>query len=431
MRIGLVADYYPPYVPGGSGRSAQHLAQALARHHHVVVITPRYGPEGDERDGNLQVIRWPFPTRLQATGQALAARWSTNPLAYLWAFWQIWRISRRERLELLHAQDNKFSFVGAALARRVLRIPLIFTVRDTLAICPIAVCLLHGDTPPRDCGARKLWAECSVEHVERYFQQPHPARALRVRAATLWQFLDTRALRGRLLRSVDGIVGISQGILDVHRRSGFLPDVPTEVVHNLPPPPTSPEPEQIARWREELGLSGRLVVLAVGKHTPGKGFSVLREAAPLVERELPQVLFVTIGGGAPEQDEAKFIRSLGFTSHDMIMRYMHAADVVAIPSIVPEALSRVGLEALACGKPIVASRVGGLPEVVQDGENGLLVHPRDPERLAEALVRLLSDESLRRRMGEWSRQLLVERFGPERLIGRLIAFYERCIAETR
>jgi glycosyltransferase involved in cell wall biosynthesis len=426
MRIGLITDYYPPYAPGGSGRSVYHMAHELAQEHDVVVITPRYGREGNERDGRLQVIRWPLPTRLGSNGQRIAARWSSNPLAYLWSFWVIWRIARREKLELLHAQDYKFSFVGAALAKWVLGVPLLFTLRDTLAICPIAVCLLHADRIPADCSSHKMWSHCSLEHLSLYFKRPSWFTRLRVRLSTLWQFLDTRLWRYRLLKRVDGIVGISKGVLAVHRDSGLLPAVPSEVVYNLPPPIPQVDAAQLEAWREELGLAGRLVVLMVGRQSPGKGVPVLYEAARIIGREMPEVLFILIGVHQEVEAPAN-VRTIPFSPHEVIMQYMCAADIVTVPSTWPEPLGRVGLEAMACRKPIVASRVGGIPEVVEDGVNGFLVPPRDPQALANGLLRLLRDGSLRKQMGAQGAKILAERFDPARNMERLVTFYRHCL----
>ena len=81
-----------------------------------------------------------------------------------------------------------------------------------------------------------------------------------------------------------------------------------------------------------------------------------------------------------------------------------AADIVCCPSVVQEGLATINLEAAAAGKPVVSSRVGGIPEIVEDGVTGLLVPPADDAALAQALSRLQNDASLRRRMGATARR---------------------------
>jgi glycosyltransferase involved in cell wall biosynthesis len=365
-----------------------------------------------------------LPLRLGRAGQAIPARWSANPLAYLAAFAAIHRIARDEQLDILHVQDNKFSFVGAMLAKRWLGIPLVFTVRDTLAICPIAVCLLGSATVPHDCSSRKMWSECSIEHLDRYFAQPSKGRSLRVRLASLWQYWDTRLLRRRLMAGVDGIVAISQGILEVHINGAFLPDVPTEVVYNLPPQQSFATPADVARWREELGFGNRPIVLTVGRRTPGKGLTYLLGAARQVAELCPEALFVIVGAGKDVAASSN-VRALPFASPEEVRRLMHAANLVVVPSIVPEALGRVGLEAMACGKPVIGTNVGGIPEVVTHGVSGLIVPPRDDAALAAAIVALLADPARQEWMGQNGRQALEQRFNPETIGERLISFYQR------
>jgi len=85
------------------------------------------------------------------------------------------------------------------------------------------------------------------------------------------------------------------------------------------------------------------------------------------------------------------------------------------------------LEAMAHGRAVVATPVGGTPEVVADGETGLLVPPRDPDALADALRRLLDDPDLRRRMGEAGRRRVAADFTAERMADRVLAVYERVV----
>jgi glycosyltransferase involved in cell wall biosynthesis len=86
------------------------------------------------------------------------------------------------------------------------------------------------------------------------------------------------------------------------------------------------------------------------------------------------------------------------------------------------------LDAMAHGKPVVATRVGGTAEVVVDGETGLLVPPRDPERLAEAISRILADPELARRFGEAGRARVEEHFSAEAMSRRVLAIYDEVVA---
>jgi glycosyltransferase involved in cell wall biosynthesis len=93
-----------------------------------------------------------------------------------------------------------------------------------------------------------------------------------------------------------------------------------------------------------------------------------------------------------------------------------------------EALGIVNLEALACETPVVATDVGGISEAVHNGENGLLVKPNDPVKLASAIQYLLSNESIRRRFGEEGRKLVMTTFSTDAVVLKLIMIYERLLA---
>jgi glycosyltransferase involved in cell wall biosynthesis len=165
--------------------------------------------------------------------------------------------------------------------------------------------------------------------------------------------------------------------------------------------------------RERLGArAGDVLVLALGRLVEKKGFRYLLEAAARV----PGLHVALAGEGDLDQElrrQAKeagaSVTFTGFLDRDGVARALAAADVVAVPSVTDRAgnvdgLPNTLLEALGAGRAVVASRVAGIPEVVEDGVTGLLVPPEDPPALAEALRRLAADPDLRRTLGERARQ---------------------------
>ena len=133
----------------------------------------------------------------------------------------------------------------------------------------------------------------------------------------------------------------------------------------------------------QLGLDPeRRRILYVGNLLPVKGPAVLAHAA----EQLQDIDVIFVGSG-PEKITAG--QCVGARPHEEIPSWMNASDVLCLPSL-NEGLPNVALEAMACGLPVVASRVGGVPEIVQEGVNGFLVPPSDPNALAEALRRALA-----------------------------------------
>ena len=195
------------------------------------------------------------------------------------------------------------------------------------------------------------------------------------------------------------------------------------------------------RIRERLGLdSGHTVVCGVGRFVHWKGFEYLIEAFAKASVVFPDVRLVFVGDGDLRKDLEARARSLGVSqtvtfagmaSRNEMPGYLAAADIVVVPSIHYEGyvdgLPNVALEAMAAGKPLVATRVGGLPQLVQSGENGLLIDERDSDALTAAIVTLARDPDLRSRMGESGRLLIRDSMNWDTVAARFESVYERVV----
>jgi glycosyltransferase involved in cell wall biosynthesis len=167
----------------------------------------------------------------------------------------------------------------------------------------------------------------------------------------------------------------------------------------------------------------RPLVFALGKFIERKGFPYLIDAMALLTQD--PAPFLMIGGRGPLKEQLKRqvqergiadrVRFLDYIPDDCIPAYYAAADVFVLPSIVDErddteGLGVVLLEALACETPCVASNVGGVPDVITDGLNGLLVEPGNPKALADKILQLISDDRLRQGMGVKGRLFVKKHF---------------------
>lgn len=186
--------------------------------------------------------------------------------------------------------------------------------------------------------------------------------------------------------------------------------------------------------RRKLGLSidGRIIIF-VGTLSPHKGPDVLLKAMPKILKDIPDAELVFVGSGwmRGELERAckqfsveKHVKFAGFVEERLKPIYYRAADVFCLPSVMKhEIFGIVNLEAMACGIPIVASKIGGVPDVVKDGENGLLVPPGDSEALADAIIYLLENEDVREKMGKNGRKK-VEGYSWERIAEETEKVYE-------
>ena len=188
--------------------------------------------------------------------------------------------------------------------------------------------------------------------------------------------------------------------------------------------------------RAQLGLAGREVLLYVGRFVPLKNLPLLISAFERVRRARPTATLVMAGEGALEDRIREQVRMLGLerdvlflgqVAHDELPALYAAADVVLLSSSFDNSPNAV-LEANACERPVVATRVGGVPRYVTDGENGLLVDGGDADVFARATVRLLDDPLLRRSMGEAGRRRALERHEWRKSAEKLLALYESLLA---
>lgn len=420
MRIALVNEYFPPHAPGGAEWSVEALGRALARRgEQVVVITPNWGAAAVEMRDGVRVRRFAFPFK-RPPGRAVAPqKILTNPLFHLYAGLQLARLARAERVDVLHVQ-NKHMLLAGMLARALTGRPLLLTIRDGSFIDAAPVCLHHHDRRPPDCGVRKLWRECSVEYFEGWMQGRRSR--LRTQLAFLYGWLDA-CYKQRFLARVDAVVGVSDGILGIYRRSGLLARARrVETIYTIPPLGVPSSAADGAAARRRHGLEGR-VVLFVGKLSPGKGAADFLAAGERVARAHPDARFVLVGDGAVPVPATSWARHLGPLPNADVLALYAAAEAVVVPSVIPDALSRVVLEAMSAGRAIVATAVGGTPELLVDGESGLLVPRHDPAALATAVERLLADPALAARLGAAARARVQTRFAPEASLDRLLALY--------
>jgi glycosyltransferase involved in cell wall biosynthesis len=191
--------------------------------------------------------------------------------------------------------------------------------------------------------------------------------------------------------------------------------------------------EDVAGLREELGLGpGERAVFMVAALRPEKAHEVFLEAARLLTASRDDLKFLIVGDG-PRRDELEAmtgrlelearVRFLGVRRD--VARLLHVADVLALPSHpAVETLPLAVLEAMAAGVPVVASRVGSLPEMIRSGETGLLIDHGDPKGLAAAIAAVVNHPDRSREMAAAARQVVVTKYSADRMVGEYAALFQ-------
>jgi len=216
------------------------------------------------------------------------------------------------------------------------------------------------------------------------------------------------------------------------------------------PPGVAPErftlPVDVEATKKFYGLEGRQVILFVGRLARRKGVKeFIHESLPEIVAAVPQACFVIVGANPTEslthRDDMvteiaaaasrlgleRHVMLLGSLSNDDVVKLYQTCDLVVLPALATpddvEGFGIVLLEAAAAGKPVVATRVGGIPDAVEDGKSGILVEAGDYVALAQATVDLLSDKQKSLTMGTHARQRLLDHF----TWGKTLPLYERAL----
>jgi glycosyltransferase involved in cell wall biosynthesis len=230
-------------------------------------------------------------------------------------------------------------------------------------------------------------------------------------------------------RAVDAVIAISEGVRAALLRAGVRPERIRVVPSGIDPDAFAAPPEARGALRQEWGVAANeILVLVLGALERRKGHAVLLQAAAQLAPTLPGLRYVFCGTGS-EADVLMaraaglggVVRLAGF--RDDAAACLAAADIVAVPSL-HEGLGVAALEAMAAGRAVVASRVGGLAEAVVEGRTGVLVPPGDPPSLAEAITRLALDRDFRDRLGSAGRLRVRTRFTTAAMAEGTLACYE-------
>jgi len=235
---------------------------------------------------------------------------------------------------------------------------------------------------------------------------------------------------------VDGIIAISRAVAGVLAAAG-VPEERIRVVHSGVEPPEIP-PGARERVRAELVIEGdRTLIGTVAALTDHKGHRYLLEAIPPVVERHPEALFLLVGEGELRGELERQAGSLGLGSQHLrflgqredVPAILGALDLFVLPSHM-EGLGTAIVDAQMAGLPVVATRAGGIPEIVLDGVTGLLAEPRDPACLAERILTMLDDAALRARLAGAGRRRAMEHFSADAMVDGTLAAWREFLARS-
>jgi glycosyltransferase involved in cell wall biosynthesis len=377
MRVVMLSNSFPPQI-GGIQEHVSNLAQTLARQgHQLKIVTVRRNKSERVRDKfvGLDVVRVPqlnLPKTL-----------TTQYLAITTALLIAMRL--RGQADVVHYHTFWPDAFTAFVVNKF--VPTVYTAHESRFL---------------------LMAE-----------QPRSRRWLKL-----------------ALRPFQGILAPSTELLEVTRQLGVSPEKSAFIANAVDARKFRPDVNgETVRARYGVPVD-HCLILCPRRLVPKNGLEFLVESLPSIRRRFSNVSVLIAGDGPERQKLEARVRELGL--HDSVIfagsqnnnalpEFYAAADIVAIPSL-KEATSIAGLEAMASACAVVATNVGGLPEIIEDGVNGMLVPPRDPEALAQAITHLIETPELRKQLGLAARARVEQKFTWEQVASETTRAYERAIA---
>ena len=329
--------------------------------------------------------RGPLADRMEAEGVQVVFCQNQSKFGKYFRGFELGRVFREQRVDLLHTHHMP-AFIDSTVGSLLARIPILI----------------------------------NTDHCKQY---PIELR---------WQVLE----KGCSLVA-DSIVAVSEHTRDELIQYQRIAPAKLQVIRNgIDVTFTRPDPPE--EIRRELGLApDDIVIGTAARLEPQKGLDLLIDSVPLLVKVLPKVRVVIVGGGSLEAELRQRADALGLGNRVIITGYRtDAVDVMRtfdcfVQTSIFEGMPMALLEAMALEKPIVASAVGGVPEVVEDGVTGTLLHDRAPEHLARAILDLLVDPAVGRRVGAAGRARYEQHFTARALVSQYERLYGHYLAQKR
>jgi glycosyltransferase involved in cell wall biosynthesis len=375
MNVLLATDYFPPHIGGGVEQVTYHIAVELVRRGHEVAVVTLNTCNASPME-NLNGIHVYRAAPIELTNILGIQSSISREVVKLMR-----EVCRREQSDVLHANNLYFyTTIAACLNLKSLGIPLVTT--------------LH------------VGSISELDGIAHY-------------AATIYE----RSIGRWILRKSNHIVAVSQAVKRHAETLGMDPckvSVIPNAVDTLKFRPPSLEDKRDGVVR--VGFIGRLI--------SNKGAQYLVEAAPHILRDFSNVEFQIAGDGPMLHELEHRVEQLGIEDAFNFLgtvrsnvEFIQSCDILVRPSLT-DGMPLTVLEAMACGVPNVATRIGGTPEILQDADTGYLVQPKSVDELVSRISKLAADAELRTEMGYRARGFIEKYYSWDQAVDQLSAIYE-------
>ncbi|MBD3387514.1 MAG: glycosyltransferase [Candidatus Altiarchaeales archaeon] len=390
MRVCMFAMMMPAHVAGGMEIHTLELCRGLASAgHHVSVITGRH-PNGIEYENvegvGIHYVDVKATSKKPMGGKALEKLGEMN--------------SERE-FDVIHSQSfAAYHYISSGLKDK-LGIPIVTT--------------LHGT---------------SRGEIRSNLNQ---GLSLTLLPKMLFHIYNQKRYSERFVRGCDAVISISKELTENIPREFKITEKKVKTIYNG----IDTEKFKPADSEVKSKYPGKRILLAVSVLHRQKGVQYLIKAFRKVHERHGDTHLMIVGEGPYRERLEQMAREFGLSDlvsfagkvpNNDLWKYYNAAYAFIIPTVRVEGLPLIELESMSCGKPVVASDIGGIPTVIEDGVNGLLVEPGNVDMLVDRISRVLEDRGLASRLGENARETIVDGFSREKMVEDTVRAYEEAIS---
>lgn len=392
MKIAIIATYTVDHIMGGREVHIKMLADCLVKKGHKVTILTTRHPEGLKYRNDNGVDIYYFHKDQPKFYRA----------SYYKEFCNFFRnINQEHNFDVTHNQQTLIGYSYIKLCKKTLPIVTTFhgTVKNEI-ISHLNTKSIKGLLLGSYMYLRNLY--CPIEKVT--------------------------------LDKSDKVIAVSNELREDIKKQYNIPDKNLVVIPNGIDT-TKFEPMSSDALKSELYLNDEKIVLSVGRINEQKGFQLLIKALPyLLERHAARLIIIGTGPylrtlklmvkKSGLQDRVIFT---GRVTDEDLPKYYNLADVFVFPTLRLEGLPYVIPEAMACGKPVISSRIGGIPTAIEDGQDGILIEPGNLDELTKNILYLLGNESIADEMGRRARKKVINKLSLDKMVDDTIKIYEDVI----
>lgn len=406
IKVAFVSKIFSPNAGGGGQVSAYLLAEALSELAEVHVVTSKGTTSSTPSKFKVH------PIIENRTLPNILEHITRNEIFYYDTYNALNKFLKEQDIDVLHAL-NMDAIPGTILAAKKFKIPSVITINSHWLTCPYGVMLKLKDTSICD-------GDCSFWNATKCYYYSSGVQ----RVMGPFYYPVQMYTRRKLSEKADAIICVSDNMknyvakLYPHKK---IISMPSDIIE-------STASEKVSKLESDL-----LYVGALGGY---KGCEYLIEAMEYIVKEFYNCRLRIVGDG-PRRNEFELLsRSKGlennisfegFMEHSKLPAYYASTKIVIFPSIIPETFGRIAPEAMVMGKPVIASRIGGILETVKHGENGMIVQPKNARDIADAAIYLLKNEELAKKMGENGKVFVQNRYSSSMIAKNYLHLYEELL----